>query len=271
MPYIREVCRAGKTIEIHNYYTYRWGPDGRPRKKPEKLTTEQQQKINLRKAIMTLRRILNATFSDEHGDLLVTLDYKQILRPVDSREMQKHVATFIRELRKEYNKAGETLKYVYVKEIGKRGACHIHMVLTHCDTKVLRRCWKRGGVDVKPLWTDGQYARIAEYFIKYSAKTEETEGQLVGKRFYASRNVTRPVPVKMIISRSNTFRAAPAERKGYYVEPESVLRGINELGYEYLAYTLHELPGRGQIRERSEKDGEKRRTRAPAGSGGADV
>lgn len=269
MPYVYEVCRAGKTIEISKYYSYRWGADGRKRKKAEKPTTEQQQKINLRKAITTLRRILNATFADEHGDLLVTLDYKPELRPANSREMQQHAAAYIRTLRKEYDKRGEPLKYVYVKEIGKRGACHIHMVLTYCDTRVLRRCWKKGGVDVKPLWTDGQYARIAEYFIKYSAKTEATEGELIGKRFYASRNVIRPEPVKEVIARSNSFRAVPTEKAGYYIEKESVQRGINELGYEYLAYTLHKLPGQN-LKERSKTYGEKRK-RAPAGSRRADV
>lgn len=265
MPYIKETCVAGKTIEVRKYHSYRYGVKGQIRSKRKKPTKEQQRQINLKNATTQLRRILNATFADENGDILLTLDYKPEYRPKDSTEMQKHAKEFFRRMRREYARRGVILKYVYTKEIGPRGASHIHAVITHIDTKVIKRCWDYGGFDAKPLWTDGQYAKIANYFVKYSAKTEETEGKLVGKRYYASRNVIRPEPVKEIITRSNSFRATPREEKGYYIEKDSIQRGINELGYEYLAYTLH-----ANI-ERSEKYGEKKRTRAPAGSRGQHV
>ncbi len=249
MPYIEEICVAGKITEVRRYYTLRYHIRGETRKPREKLTTEQQAVVNLKKAERELRRILNATFSDEAGDMLVTLSYKKDLRPRDSKEMQEHMAEYLRKLRRAFAKEGKELKYVYVKELGPKGAAHIHMVMSHCDLKVIRKCWKHGQIDAKLLWTDGQYASIAAYFVKYSRKTEETEGVLVGKRYYCSRNVTRPVPVKTIITRSNQFRKVPNVRKGYYLETDSLQHGINEMGYEYMSYSLHRI---GQTERKDE-------------------
>ncbi len=120
------------------------------------------------------------------------------------------------------------------------------MMLSKCDVGMLQRSWTFGGIHIDPLFSGGQYAKIAAYFIKYADKTQETEGQLIGKRWYASRNLVRPVPEKKVVNVS-AFRQQVRERKGFVVDKESINYGISDLtGYEFLSYTLIKTDKRGQ-------------------------
>lgn len=253
MPYIEEVCVAGKTIEVSKYHSCRWNCKGERRGKKIKETPESQKKINQRIASKNLRRILNATFED--GDYLVTYDFRKRERPETSTQMQDVMREFLKQLRKEFKKNKLELKYVYVKELGPRGASHIHMVMSKCDLSMLTKCWEHGGVDIQPLYSNGQYADIADYFVKYADRTIKTEGQLIGKRWYASRNVIRPIPEKRVIKRVNTFYTKIKERDGYYVDKDSVLEGVTRDGFEYFSYTLHQLDNTHREKERWREKG----------------
>ena len=235
MPYLKEICVAGNTIEISKYYTPRHHTKGEKRSPKEKKSSEAQQRVNQRKAVKELRRLMNTNFKD--GDLLVRLDFYKY--PVnDSKEMQQCIVKAIRKLRTLFKKNNRPMKYIYVKELGPRGSRHIHMVISKCSLDDLQEAWSCGGIHVDPLYSDGQYAKIAEYFIKYAAKTEKTEGELIGKRWYASRNLVKPKVTKKVISAKH-FKREARERKGYYIDKDSIRSGISELtGYEYFSYTL---------------------------------
>lgn len=243
MPYYEEICRAGKTIEIAKYHSYRYRCKGEKRNKKKKLTSEAQEKINQRQAVKKLRRLMNHNFCD--NDYLITLDYRPEERPEDSRKMQRDITDFLKRLRKVYRKNNAILKYIYVKERGKRGAAHIHIMINDCSgeniSKIIKACWVRGRNHVNILDTDGQYGKIAEYFVKYSIRTEETEGELIGKRYYPSRSLEKPIVKKRIIRRVNTFREQIKNIEGYYLEKESVLSGITEEGYHFFSYILHKI------------------------------
>ena len=236
MPYIKEICVAGKTTEICKYYTARWGQKGKKRQPAENPSSEAQKAINQRQAEKKLRRLLNANFVD--GDLLVRLDFCKERATTGSEDMQDMISDAIKKISRKMKKAGQKLKYIYVKEIGPRGGRHIHMVMTKCDTEILRECWPHGGIHIDPLTSNGQYAKIAAYFVKYAARTEQTEGKLIGKRWYGSRNLQKPKIKKQVIS-SGKFRKEAKEKKGYYLDKESIRSGISEqTGYEFFSYTL---------------------------------
>lgn len=236
MPYIKEVCVAGKTIEVSKYYSVKWHCVGEKREPREKDITEAQRKVNQRQAAKTLRRLLNANFED--GDLLVRLDFSKESFPEGSEAMQTMISKAVRKMRTEFKKACQELKYIYVKEIGPKGGRHIHMVMSKCDTEIIRKCWPHGGIHIDPLISNGQYSKIAEYFIKYAAKTEQTEGELVGKRWYASRNLIKPKVTKKVIL-ANEFRKDARGKDGYIVDKDSVRSGFSEVtGFEYFTYTM---------------------------------
>lgn len=235
MPYVKEICVAGNTIEVSKYYSVRHHSKGERRRPKENESTEAVKRINQRNAERDLRRLLNTNFID--GDLLVRLDFSKV-KPSGSEEMQKLMTKAMRKLRAEFVKQGKELKYVYVKEVGPRGGRHIHMVMSKTDTDTLRKCWPHGGIHIDPLISNGQYARIAAYFVKYAEKTEETEGRLIGKRWYGSRSLIKPKIKKQYIS-ANKFRKEAKAPPGYYIDKDSVRSGISELtGYEYFTYTL---------------------------------
>ena len=115
MPYIKEICVAGKTIEVSKYYSVRWHCEGEKREPREKEYSESQKRVNQRQAAKTLRRLLNTNFVD--GDLLIRLDFAKE-KPSGSEEMQSMMSKAVRKMRTEFKKINKTLKYVYVKEIG---------------------------------------------------------------------------------------------------------------------------------------------------------
>ena len=239
MSYMLEICVAGKTIEVCKYHTYRNHIKGEKRAKREKPTKEAQRKVNLRKAEKDLRRLMNENFKD--GDLLLRLDFSK--RPAGSVEMQEYVSEAMGGMKKKAKKAGIDMKYIYVKEVGPRGGRHIHAVVSKVDTETIRKCWPYGGIHIDPLNSGGQYRKIAAYFMKYAARTEETEGKLIGKRWYPSRGLRRPKIIKRVIS-AKKFREQVKKVDGYYLEKETVVGGISEFtGYAYFSYTLLKIEG----------------------------
>lgn len=252
MPYIEETCIAGNTIERYKYYSPGAHPKGERREKKEKPSKESVKKANLKRAERKLRRLMNTNFKD--GDYSLTLDFYKEQRPGNSEDMQGMVQTFLKRLRYRYKKAGKQMKYIYVKEVGPKGARHIHMVLNKCDTDWIRECWTYGGIHIDPMFTEGQYSKLASYFVKYEEKTQETEkgitpSQRVGKYFYPSRGLEQPIIKKKKI-RAGHFSKRITVPDGYYLDKDSVFEGISEYnGYEYFGYTLIRNETRGRPKE----------------------
>lgn len=235
MSYIHERCVAGNTIEHRYYYTFYEHPRGAKRGIKKNASPDRVKRSNLRKAETDLRRLMNANFKD--GDFLVTLDFCKVKKPRDSIEMQAEISNFIRRLKNKFKKLKIVLKYIYVKEIGPKGSRHVHMMLPRCDTELIRDTWRAGGIHIAPLWSNGQYAAIAEYFIKYSRKTEETEGVLVGRRWTSSKNLVKPKVTKRKCKREY-FSMNIKEKPGYMIDQDSIRHGVSEItGYEYYSYT----------------------------------
>lgn len=255
MPYVERITRAGKTIEIDRYFTSRYKKKGIKRGDKVKPTTEQQAKINTRKAERELRILMNANFG--YGDYHVILDYirKRGEVPRSREQMREDMDTFLRECRKEYKKAGLAFKYIHVMEIGDKGARHHHLVINQIDTKILQKCWYKAyeghnRVKVFPLDDSGNYADLAAYFIKYTDKNRKAEdGALMGKRWNSSKNLYRPVPEYKIITDREYFKAEAKPIKGYYVDKESVRSGVHSpeyYGYGYFYYRLIQIGDTGK-------------------------
>lgn len=85
--------------------------------------------------------------------------------------------------------------------------------------------------------------------IKYTDTHRKTEdGALQGKRWNCSKNLFRPEPEIRIITDRTWFKAEPREIKGYYVDKNSISKGVHSpeyYGYGYFRYTLVKLETRG--------------------------
>lgn len=236
MPYIKEKCIAGKTIEYRMYYAPRSDIKGGSRKKAENRTSEAQKKVNSRKRQRQLTRILNHNFSGR--DLYVTYTYEEKKRP-DVERLQKDIRNLMDRLRRYCKKAKEILKYVWVVEVGEKGAVHIHMVLSSIKLEVIKKVWEKGWVTIKPMDDSGQYRKLASYFIKYSEKTMRTTKGLMGKSYSPSKNIIIPEPEKSKITNRNTYSHTIEVPAGYYVDKDSIAEAFHEVtGFMYFAYTL---------------------------------
>ena len=250
MPYVKRTTRAGKTIEVECYFTSRYNKRGGSRKDKVKATREEQKKVNTRVAERKLRLLMNNNFG--YGDYHIVLDYIRKRGQPDrtKEEMKKDIAVFLRELRKQYRLRGKELKYIHVMEIGEKGARHHHLVINQIDTQILQEAWfkayanKDSRVKVFPLDKTGQYKKLASYFIKYTDKTMKTDKALQGKRWNCSKNLIRPKSKYQIMSNRSWFRIDPKPKKGYYIDLESVERGITSpeyYGYGWFRYTMVKL------------------------------
>lgn len=247
MPYVKEICIAGSVITIRRYHTLKYNCKGEKRGNREKVTTEAQERINRKAAERKLAAKMNANWTDDTG-MLVTFTYAKDCRPPTIDDMSADIRNMLKKLRKEMDKPP---RYIYVKEIGKKGASHIHMIMDVCDLQILKRCWVKGFIHVKPLDSDNDYTRIAEYFIKYANKTEETLGKRIGKRWNSSRNLKEPTIIKKVVNantfaekaRKNTIRKY--EMNGYYMVKDSEISGISELGFRYYEAKFRRRKGRG--------------------------
>ena len=139
-------------------------------------------------------------------------------------------------------------------EIGKKGARHHHLVINKIDTEILQHCWYKAyeghnRIKVFPLDDSGNYAELAAYLIKYTDTHRKAEdGALQGKRWNCSRNLVRPEPEIRIISSREWFKAEARPIKGYYVDKDSVSKGVHSpeyYGYGYFRYTLVKMEKEG--------------------------
>lgn len=235
MPYMKTICRAGRTKEIAKFYTYWLQPKGRKRKPRVNPTTQQQKDINDRHLVRRLTRLLNANFNGNCW--YITFDYRKEDRPKDAAELHRHEQALLRKLRAIYGKAELVFKYIWTAEVGKRGGAHIHMVVSPIDIRMLRNVWKYGWTTIKPMDPSGQYRRLAEYFIKYFQKTRGTDGQLQKKSYNPSKNLIRPMPKKRPM-KGNRFSRKIKVPAGWYLDKDSLREGITSDGYEYIYYTL---------------------------------
>lgn len=239
MPYIKETCSHGMTRECNFYYSIKYHDKKEGRREPKKNpSSEAQIRVNRRQAERKLTRILDANFGED--DWYITYNFRPEKRPGSMEELKDIMKKFMRKLRAAYKKAGKEMKYVWVAEIGRRGAVHIHMVQNDLDKKIIKDLWEEYGyIYMQPMWSDGNYRKLAAYFIKYSQKTLHTEGKLQGKMWNASRNLKHPEPKRRVTKSRDHFSVKIKVPAGWYLDKESVRIGVHELtGYQYFYYTL---------------------------------
>lgn len=222
MAYIKKTVKAGRTIETKYYHASRYGVHT-PRSEHKNPTAEAVEKINIRNAVEKLTHLINHNFDE--GDLYLTPTCKSELRPKNENEAKMMYQKFLRNLRKEYKKAGKVLKYVAVTGIGKLGAVHFHLVINYIDVRTIQKLWTYGSVCIKPLNDTGNHAKLAEYLVKNGVKYRKSKNE---KIYTTSRNLKKPIVKKEVIHSRKWRDKPPKPPKGYYLEKESYYNGISD-------------------------------------------
>lgn len=240
MYFVKEII-SGKVHEIVKSYTKNErGPDER-HQKTEK-TPEEMEAANFRYASKRLGRILQCNFED--GDLWVTLTYKKDRRKSPA-ESKREFNNFIRRVSYRFKKSGLKCKWVTVTEYESK-AIHHHLVINNPDeinvAKILAEQWKQNGiVHTKPLYSNGQYQELADYMVKETKETFRKDDGGRKQRWTCSRNLKKPI-VRYRVVKAERWNPQPRSRKGYYIDPLSVVNGVNAYtGREYQSYTMIRL------------------------------
>lgn len=212
MPYIKQTIYAGKTVEVHKYYSSRYGKRTSPNRRPHTdPTPEDVAEVNRQHAVRKIRGLVNANFCG--GDLHVVFSYRRDNRP-EKEEAKRNLKKLMRDLKKTYAKEGIVFKYICVTEY-ENTAIHHHIVLKKIDVNLLRKAWPHGKVLITVLDDSGQYGKLAAYLIKETDKTAK-KGGLYKKRWNASQNLDKPVIVREIIQ-AKKWRTEPKIPKGFYL------------------------------------------------------
>ncbi len=225
--------RSGDIIEVQEYHDGRYGAPGEPRRKKQKATPEEIERINQwNRERMCWRKLINHF---REYDYFVTLTYRQDERPPDMEAAKKDWKDFCSRLRRRYRKAGTEMLWIRNIEVGTRNGWHIHCVLKRIpDLDIfLAECWKKGRPVVKLIYQQGNMRQLA----KYLTKTPATEKRLREAHYWTSRNLPVPEPEKKII-RGWKLEDAIRVPAGYYLDKNSVQEGINPYGYGYRSYIL---------------------------------
>lgn len=232
--------KAGITIEVAKCM-----PKG-SRGGDRKTSPEEIAEANMRQAARKLARKINANFKP--GDWHVVLMYKKDSRP-DLKQAQKNMKKLIDSLRDRYKKSGLILKYIHVTEYYKK-AIHHHLIINNVNdgkkttTEYIRELWKGDGKGSKhftPLYEDGEYKKLAEYFIKETEKTFRSSESPVRQRYSCSRNLINPKPTIRTREVKGMWKLDPKPRAGYYIDPDSLYNGTDRLGRPYQRYVMIKL------------------------------
>lgn len=231
----REVRRESKrAILIDQYVTAKYGAPGKRRSKRSKATPEDMKRVNAwqkrRKCLWRLQLYFDP------GDYYITLTYRKDERPADMAAAKKDFKQFLEKLRRSYKKMKIDFRWIRNIEIGKRKACHVHMILKRMEglDLIIRKLWTKGKVDFQLLYEDGAFKDLAAYI----TKSEITDKTLSETDYQASRNMPLPEPkVKEI--RGWTITRKISVPQGWSLDADSVMEGINPLtGYKYRSYML---------------------------------
>lgn len=256
MAYRKKTWTFWNSVEHEIMWAGRYGAKGEKRKKKQKATPEQMKKQNQWKKEKYLRRLIKANFFP--GDYWLTLKYRKGARP-PLKQVVKDLGNFIRRLRRQYEKTGNPLKYIYRLEIGKRGGIHIHMIINRTEggDLLVRDEWKKAeqtaGIYYTQLEEDGDYRNLAEYMVKQPDGEMEGQLELFGEEerkklrsYTPSRNLVKPEPETKYYRRRTVRKLVengPEAEDGYYIDKNTIRTGVNPVtGYHYCCYTEFLLP-----------------------------
>ena len=241
--YNRTVMSGPGYQYIIKSYSLRSGAPGQPRNRKRKRTPEEMERQNRSNRARNIRLLILGNFKKGWH---IILTYPKESRPATPEEAKKELQKFNRKMKRIFEKAGFTYKWIAVTEIGSRGAVHHHLILEdiHTDTfatqDAVLECWKVGKKNFSPLYADGEYEELADYLAK-----KETKEDIPGCKVSHSRNLVMPKAKKETVLRKR-WQTEPRIPKGWELVKSSLWNGICEVtGYPVQHYLLIQSPPDG--------------------------
>ena len=252
------VSHDKRFIVVDKYHSVRAMPkneSARERRRPKKqITSEQQEKINLRHRTERFQRLIMDNFKEGDWWVAFTLAEK-----VSVAEFKKAYGKMIRSLRKFYEEHGMDIKYIAVQEnLEGRGRLHGHILLPSIPgvdfgkmKRALSNAWALGNTYFKPYEAQTMDARkVAAYMTKEETlintlnekmqvkraggNTKALDAELKAKRsrICTSLNLVRTKEVKTLVPRGS-FRKEIKAPKGYHTVWPLSYNGNTDDNFDY--------------------------------------
>lgn len=251
MAYIRDEYTFTDSIEVEIKWAGNYGARGEKRAPRKKATPEQIAKRNQFNKEVKYRRLVKANF--KKGDLWLTFTYPKGTR-LTIEEVKSDMKNLIDETRKEYKRRGAEFKWIQRIEIGGNGGIHCHMIVNKVKgdpniQEFIQDHWPQGRVNYEIFrGSEESNKKIGDYLTKpltdrQKKRAEELQQSVKDlQRISTSRNLVRPKPKRKEFTHRTMRRLVetgePEARKGYYVDKNSVVFGVNPFtGLSYCYYT----------------------------------
>lgn len=241
--YKRFTTVAGKTIITRYTDSSRIRTEKGVRKPKTRPTPEAVAKVNAINQERSLTAILNANFKP--GDNWTVLSYPE---GTTVEEAEKAIEKFKRNIRGLSRRKARPFKMVESMGIGKRtGKPHHHLVMNKEITReMIVRYWPEEYVHIEPLWSSGNYNRVAKYMLKNALETKDARGKHK-KAWRTSRSVVKPETKEESMKRQPVFDIEDLKpRKGYGIDRDSIRLYEHAITgsfcIEYIEVSLEEEP-----------------------------
>lgn len=221
----KRIVKCPNSIEIEYYHTIRkpgkyYGGRGLNRN----LTKEKQRKANEMRTTRKWEHIIDCNFDSSGWFCRFSAPFGVF----DSEEkFMREVRNFFDRIKRRCRKKNIEFKYIGFRECGKLGKnWHMHIILSDEVMKIAKDCWhyKDGGINLTPLYSKGNYEKLADYIHK------DVCGE---KRMMASRNLKCPEVSVKPASKKEIRRLERGQLieppKGYYFCKDEFASYINNI------------------------------------------
>lgn len=208
----------------------------------KKLSSEAQQRMNLKYSYQKLELLLAANFVP--GDLICTLTYKDGCLPSSRKEAEARLKYFRSKLSALRKKHKLSFRMAWNSEHRHGlGRWHHHCVInaTGDDIETLQKLWPHGHVDIMPLKLDKDHSY--EGLARYLAKEERDK---VGQRSWSYTRSCRQPEVETFIVPDDTPLQAPKGSVIMEQASESTAYG----SYKYIKYLTTPAAAKRRVRAR---------------------
>lgn len=231
--YINKQIKAGDFILIKKFSLREFGSPGHKRKKRQRSTPIAMDNYNRQRKAEKLQMLILNNFDKGFH---VILDYPKDSRPETYEEAEKILMKSLYKISRRLKKDGKEFKYIAITERGHRAAALHHHLIVEGDSLIideLRRAWGQH-MHISPMYEEGAYKQLAEYFCKIETKEEQTKGK---SKYHRSRNLKEP-ECKVAFC-AGSINKEPLIPKGYDLIIGSYVDGFNEIvGVRYQKYML---------------------------------
>ncbi len=197
---------AGQLVRMCCYTMQLPQDSDKARAEKKKMSSAARSRINARTSWNKCRLVMSANFTV--GDMFLTLTYSDQYLPTERAEAVERLRGWIDEIRAEYKRAGQAVKYIYATENAHgEGRYHLHLVVNRIDhaEEFMQAHWPYGHIKFETV-ASMDFTALSKYFTKEGGDNGRKLGQ---QTWTPSRGLRKPEIKTEFVSDNFTLVTPP--------------------------------------------------------------